>query len=92
MPKHDLAQVKPVFAAVMATVLFVYGNSISAEETFDLAIKFPTNSQVRVASNIDHVGDVVLYKDQKEDEKKSLEFLPLTVNGKTELLSAQHQR
>ena len=69
--------------------LFCFPNVTTAQEKFDLDIEFSTAKQVRISSNYEHVGDVLVItdpedseEDSKKDSKPGVKPLRLSVEAK----------
>lgn len=84
---------KPHFFAfgvhVLALVLFWCGFSATLnadEKSYDLKIDTNKSKSVKVATNLTHVGDVIIVK---EDSDEKLKFLPLNVEGKLNYFQKQ---
>lgn len=86
-----LCPYKTEFRSFLSLALAFLGSLVcfsdvkAAQEKFDLDVEFPTTKQVRVSSNFEHVGDVLVITDpvdSKKDSKPGVKPLRLSVEAK----------
>ena len=62
-----------------------FSNLTAAQEKIDLDVEFPKTKQIRVSSNYEHVGDVLVITDpvdSKKDSKPGVKPLRMSVEAK----------
>ena len=68
-PKTDF---RSILSLAFALGCLICSSSVtSAQEKFDLDVEFAPTKQIRVASNYEHVGDVLVISEPKDDKKDS---------------------
>ena len=68
-PKTDF---RSILSLAFALGCLICSSSVTtAQEKFDLDVEFAPTKQIRVASNYEHVGDVLVISEPKDDKKDS---------------------